>query len=175
MNAHRAAAIAAVTCAAVLSVAACTAGITSAGPSAPAAASSTAASRPSGSATSGLASTMVSVGGPIGHFPVPAGATVVENASEGNETVILLSSVSPSEVSQFYTAELPRDGFTITSNSMASLSAGSDGGIGAGAAIEFSGHGYKGTIGAVANLPTSAPSFGGSNGKNFVGITLTRQ
>ena len=43
------------------------------------------------------------------------------------------------------------------------------------AAIEFTGHGYKGTIGAMSNLPSAAPSFAGVNGKNFTGITLTRQ
>jgi hypothetical protein len=114
---------------------------------------------------------MVSVGGPIGRFPVPAGATVVENITNGNQTVILLSSVPPSEVSSFYTAELPRDGFKITSNTLVT---GNAGGIGAGAAIEFSGHGYKGTIGAVTNLPSPAAEFSGTN-KDVVGITLTRQ
>jgi hypothetical protein len=112
---------------------------------------------------------MVSVGGPIGRFPVPAGATVVENVTDGKQAVVLLSSVTPSEVSRFYTAELPRDGFKITSNTLVT---GNVGGIGAGAAIEFSGHGYRGTIGAVTNLPTPAPEFGGSN-KDFVGVTLT--
>jgi hypothetical protein len=168
MNRYRSAAVALVTGAAGLSLAACSAGITSASatPSPTASASHSAASRPtSGSSSSG---STVSVAG-LGSFPIPARAKVVENATMDKQTVILLGSVSPSQVSSFYSSVLPKDGYKITINTLTSENNGT------GAAIEFTGHGYKGTIGAVSNLPAQAPSFAGVNGKNFTGITLTRQ
>jgi hypothetical protein len=56
-------------------------------------------------------------------------------------------------VSSFYSSVLPKDGYKITMNTLTSENNGT------GAAIEFTGHGYKGTIGALSNLPTQAPSF----------------
>jgi hypothetical protein len=109
------------------------------------------------------------VGGSIGTFPIPSGARVVENVSYGKQIAVILSSIGPARVSGFYTSALPRAGYTITGNSMTTLNNG------AGAAINFTGHGYKGTIGAVSgSLASPAASFGGDS-KNLVGITLTRQ
>jgi hypothetical protein len=94
---------------------------------------------------------------------------VVENVSYGKQIAIILSSISPAKVSSFYTSALPRAGYKITSNSLATLNNG------AGAAIDFTGHGYKGTIGAVSGgLASPAADFGGDS-KNLVGITLTKQ
>ncbi len=165
MNTHRSAALVLATCAAGLSLAACSAGITSSATSSPAA-SSRAASRSAAASPASGSGSAVSVGGSIGSFPIPPKAQVVENATENKQTVIILSSVSPSEVSSFYTVALPRAGYKIASNSLATLNSNT------GAAIEFTGHGYKGTIGAVSNLPTTGVSLGGVSTKNFVGITL---
>lgn len=157
MNGHRSAALALVAGVAALSAAACSAGITVAGP---AATGPPAASSP----VSGVGTT-VSVGGTIGRFPVPPGATVVENGVDNKKIVIILGSVAPAEVSRFYTSALPQYGYRITTNTMASL------GSKTGAEIEFTGHGYKGTIGAVSDLasPGADP---GMLGKDFVGIML---
>jgi hypothetical protein len=169
MNRYRSSVLGLLTCAAGLSLAACSAGVTSASAtsSLTASASHSATARPS--SRSSLSGSTVRVGGSIGSFPIPSGAEVVENATMGKQTVILLGSVGPSQVSSFYSSVLPQDGYKITMNTLAS------GNNGTGAAIEFSGHGYKGTIGALSNLPSPAPSFAGVNGKNFTGITLTRQ
>lgn len=166
MNICRCAALTLVTCAAALSLAACSAGITSATTAPPS--PSHATSRSAAASPSATGST-VSVGGSIGSFPIPPHAKVAENITEGNETVILLGSVSPSEVSSFYATALPRAGYKITMNTLAT--ANND----TGAVIEFSGHGYKGTIGADSNMATTGVSVGGLNGKNFVGITLTKK
>ncbi len=167
MNIRRCAALALVTCAAALSLAACSAGITSATTAPPT--QTPAPSRSASASQSAVAGPPGGGAGPIGSFPIPAHAKVVENITEGNETVILLGSVSPSEVSSFYAAALPRAGYKITMDTLATLNNET------GAAIEFTGHGYKGTIGADSNLATTGVSVGGVNGKNFVGITLTRQ
>ena len=169
MNIYRCAALTLVTCAAALSLAACSAGITSATTAPPTQTQTPAPARSATASQSAVAGTTVSVGGPIGSFPIPTHAKVVENITEGNETVILLGSVSPSEVSSFYAAALPRAGYKITMNTLATMNNET------GAAIEFTGHGYKGTIGADSNLATTGVSVGGVNGKNFVGITLTKK
>lgn len=165
MNICRCAALTAVTCAAALSLAACSAGITSTSQAAP-----SPSQTPSRSATASpsASGSTVSVGGSLGSFPIPAHAKVVENITEGGQTVILLGSVSPSEVSSFYASALPRAGYKITMNTLATMNNNT------GAAIEFTGHGYKGTISAESNIATTGVSVGGLNGKNFVGITLTK-
>ena len=146
MKRYRSAALILVTCTGGLSVAACSAGITSAStvtssPDASSSHSVTASPSPEGS--------LVSVGGSIGSFPVPPGAKVAENIAEGKDIVILFGSVSPAEVSRFYTSVLPRDGYKITDNTLATLNNE------AGAAITFTGHGYKGTIGADSSIPSA--------------------
>jgi hypothetical protein len=165
MNKYRCAALPLVTCAAGLSLAACSAGIT-------VAASSPAASRSTGSSASPAASAStrpsspgrtVTVDGLPGTFPIPSGAEVDEDVTDGKTIVILFSSVTPSVVSSFYASALPRAGYTITLNSASS---------GAYAEITFTGHGYKGSISALSKVPASDVSLGGVSNKNFTGITL---
>jgi hypothetical protein len=103
----------------------------------------------------------------IGNFPVPPGADVVENVTDGTTDDIVLSDVSASEVSSFYGTALPQYGFTVTDNTNAT---GAD--IN-GTAIEFDGHGYKGDIGAATSLGIS--NLSGVLGGNIIGITLTPQ
>ena len=158
MSAYRGMAALTVASAAAVFLAACSAGVTSAGVA-------------SDAGRSGLARSMVSVGGPIGSFPVPAGATVADKMTNSKEIVLLLGSVTPAQVSRFYTAELPRDGYKISGST---LVAGGTGGTGAVVAMEFSGHGYQGTIGALSSLPVPVPQLRGSK-KNVLAVTLTRQ
>ncbi len=107
MNIYRYSALAVVTCAAALSLTACSAGITSTSQAAPSPSQTPSRSATASPATSG---NTVSVGGSLGSFPIPAHAKVVENITESGQTVIILGSVSPSEVSSFYASALPRAG-----------------------------------------------------------------
>jgi hypothetical protein len=174
MNKYRYAPLALVACAAGLSLAACSAGVT-------AATSTPAASRSTGSSASSTASASsspsnssspgrtVTVEGLISTFPIPAGAKLDENVTDDKTILIFLSTVTPTEVSSFYTSALPRAGYTITTNSVTDLN-----GVKI-AAIDFTGHGYKGAISAASKLPASQVSLGGVSNKNFTGITLTQQ
>jgi hypothetical protein len=92
---------------------------------------------------------------------------VVENVTNGTVDDIVLSGVSASEISSFYGSALPQDGYTITDNTNAT---GAD--IN-GTAIEFTGHGYKGDIGAATSLGIS--NISGVLGGEIIGITLTPQ
>jgi hypothetical protein len=157
MNGHRSAALALVAGVAAFAAAACSAGVTSAGPGA--------AGRPAASSPASGGGTTIRVGGTIGRFPIPPGATVVENGVDIKKIVITLGSVTPAEVSRFYASALPRYGYRITTNKMASL------GSKTGAEIDFTGHGYKGGIVAVSDL-TSPGADSGLLGKEFVGIEL---
>jgi hypothetical protein len=106
----------------------------------------------------------VKVGGPLGSFPVPPGAKVVENVTSGRTVDLVLDSVTPSRVSHFYGSALPHAGYTVSNNTSAAGSSF------AGTSIKFTGHGYKGTIGAVAGLSGQSGITG-----NVVGVTLTPQ
>ena len=132
---YRTAMLAAAACAAAISLAACTVTTTAS----PASAGST-----------------VSVSGPIGRFPLPPGAQLINDGTDNGHYDIVFGSVSPSEASRFYTTALPRAGYTITSNS---------------SAAGFTGHGYNGQIGALSSFRISGISFGA----NTVEITLTPQ
>jgi hypothetical protein len=167
MNKYCSAAL--VTSVAVLSLTACSARITSASPPGSSPATSPAAASSPGTATSAGSGTTVHVGGSIGSFPIPSGAKVVESVNYGKQIAIILSSVSPGTVSSFYASALPRAGYTITRDSLATLNNV------AGLAIDFAGHGYKGTIGAVSGGLASAAAIFGGDSKNMVGITLTEQ
>lgn len=190
MNVYRTAAAIAAACLVGVSLTACQGGITTptASSSSPPASSSppstSGSSRPAsspvsgvsgsgatGSATTGSGSsdsgTTVNVNG-IGSFPIPPGADVLENVNDGGTTDIVLSGVSASEISSFYGSALPQAGFTVTDNTNAT---GAD--IN-GTAIEFTGHGYKGDIGATTSLGISGISGLGLGG-NIIGITLTAQ
>lgn len=109
-------------------------------------------------------------GGTVGNFPIPPGATVLYHGNDGTELQIVLSSVTASEVSTYYAGTLPSAGYTITSN---------DSGNGttfSGVGINFTGHGYKGEIGALSgvginNVGSAIAGTGGS----LVGISLDPQ
>ena len=145
---------------AVLAAAACAAGI-------PLAACSvtTTAGPASGSAPPG---STVSVSGPLGRFPVPQGAQVIEDGTSYGHTSIVFGSVSPSEVSSFYAAALPRAGYTIISDSAAT---GDSWSPISGTMIWFTGHGYNGQIGALSSFQIPGLTVGG----NTVEVTLTPQ
>jgi hypothetical protein len=173
MNKHRPAALALAACAASLTVAACSAGTPSAsspttGPAATSsaapssAAPSQGASAASSSAppTSGppIAGRTITVKGPLGSFPVPAAAKVAENIAAGKELVIVFGLITPADVSRFYATALPGAGFTVTINSM--LSKGGD----TGALIQFTGHGYQGSIDSLDRFPgASVAGIGDTN------------
>ena len=185
MNSYRLMAMTVTSCAAGLSLAACTAGITKANPvtspsptashnvSSPAASPSHTASA-SASAGSGYT---VRVEAPIGTFPIPRGAQVVANMPCGKQDLIELGSVTPPQVSTFYTSALPRAGYKVTNNTLTSdPNTGAAQGM---AEITFTGHGYAGLIIALANLGADAsasPSVTGlpsSIAKNALEISLT--
>jgi len=148
MNHYRTAVLTTAACAAGISLAACSVTTTASPASSPA-----------------LAGSTVSVSGPIGRFPVPPGAQVIDDGSDNGHYDIVFGSVSPSVVSRFYTTALPRAGYTITSNSSAAGDSFS------GTGIWFTGHGYNGQIGALSSFHISGISFG----RNIVEITLTPQ
>src|SRR6266581_5151080 len=148
MNHSRTAVLAAAACAAGISLAACSVTTTASPASSPASAGST-----------------VSVSGPIGRFPVPPDAQLIDDGTDNGHYDIVFASVSPSEVSRFYTTALPRAGYTIISNSSATGDSFS------GTGIWFTGHGYSGQIGALSSFHIPGISLGG----NTVEITLTPQ
>jgi hypothetical protein len=182
MNAYRPVAVATTCCVIGLSLAACTAGITAAGSGTPGSpATSPAASALAATAHTTLAAASpagaVSVDAPIGSFPVPHGAKVIASTTCDKQVVIELGSVTPKQASTFYLLALPRAGYRITGNTL--VDSNGDGLPGAAAEIDFTGHGYKGQISAVADMgalastgpsPVSVPS---NMAKNFSTITLT--
>lgn len=183
MNTYRLVAMAAITFSAGLSVAACTAGITTPSPATSRtpvtshAASSPAAPASHTSPAPATSADMISVDAPVGTFPVPHGAQVVFNSACDKQVIIELSAVTPSQASSFYMSELPQAGYKITGNTL--LTDAGNALPGAAAEIEFTGHGYKGTIAALSDLgalastgasPTDLPS---NIAKNFLTIMLT--
>jgi hypothetical protein len=187
MKTYRFMAMAVTTCAVGLSLAACSAGISAKSPvtprspdtsstaSSPGASSPAASPSPTASAAASPADT-ISVAGPIGSFPIPHGAQVVANMPCAEQSIIELSSVTPVQAQTFYASALPRAGYTIRSNILASdPKTGAPQGI---AEIMFSGHRYTGLILATANLGAEAsadPSIGplpSNVSKNFVEISL---
>jgi hypothetical protein len=181
MNVYRLIATSVTTCAVGLSLAACTAGITTANPrTSPSPAASRTASSPAAShSTSASASPAdtVRVDAPIGSFPIPHEAQVVANMPCGKQILIELGSVTPAQVSTFYTSALPQAGYNITDNTLTSdPDTGTPQGM---AEITFTGHGYTGLIIAMANLGAEAsadPSMAdlpSSIAKNALEISLT--
>jgi hypothetical protein len=158
--------------------AACSAGITSASP--PKAPTTPASHHPAPppthpaapSPSPSLAASTVSVTG-LGSFPIPAGAQVAANIACGKGAIIEASPVTPAAAAAFYTAALPRAGYTITTNTLGSVP-----GSGRIETVIFTGHGYSGLIIATANLSsagsgtTSAPAISGSLSRNVLEITL---
>ena len=106
-----------------------------------------------------------SVSGPLGRFPLPQGAQVIEDSADYGHYSIVFGSVSPSAASSFYATALPRAGYTIISHSSATGDSFS------GTGIWFTGHGYNGQIGALSSFQIPGFSLGG----NTVEITLTPQ
>jgi hypothetical protein len=176
MNKHRPAALALAACAVSLTLAACSAGTPSA--SSPATSSASAAATSTGAPSSGapsqgasagvssapptsgppIAGRTITVKGALGSFPVPAAAKVAENIAAGKELVIVFGLITPAEVSRFYATALPKAGFTVTINSM--LSKGGD----TGALIQFTGHGYQGSIDSLDKFPgASVAGIGDTN------------
>jgi hypothetical protein len=176
MNSYRCAAVALATCAAALSLAACSAGVTTAGP--PAAPSRGTSAATAAATTSGRASasptaskppasgTMIQVSGAIGRFPVPTGAKVAENISSSQETVVIFGSISPAKVSAFYAQALPKAGYTITGNSVLTESGNVV------AAIQFSGHGFKGNIDSLSKFTGSGVGLGGLSDRNVTTVAF---
>ena len=148
MNRPRTAALAAAACTAGISLAACSVTTTASPASSPAPVGNT-----------------VSVSGPLGGFPIPPGAQVIEDSTDSGHYSIVFGSVSPSAASSFYATALPRAGYTIISHSSATGDSFS------GTGIWFTGHGYNGQIGALSSFQIPGFSLGG----NTVEITLTPQ
>jgi hypothetical protein len=160
MNKYRSAALALATCAAGLAVAACSAGT----PTASSASTSTdtpsqgVVSTAPPSTGAPIPARMLVVNGKLGSFPVPASAKVVENMAGGQALVVVFGLIAPADVARFYATALPQAGYTVTTNSM--LQKGGD----SGAYIVFSGHGYRGTVDALAQFPgTSVAGLGDKN------------
>ena len=74
----------------------------------------------------------------------------------------MFGSVVPADVSRFYATELPKAGYSVSTNSM--LTKGGD----HGAYIVFSGHGFKGTIDSLDQFP--GMSMAGIGDKNVTTI-----
>ncbi len=115
-----------------------------------------------------VAGSTVSVSGPIGRFPLPPGAQVIEDSADYGHYSIVFGSVTPSAAASFYATALPRAGYTIISDSSAT---GDSWGSFSGTGIWFAGHGYNGQIGALSSVQIPGFSLGG----NTVEITLTPQ
>jgi ABC-type phosphate transport system substrate-binding protein len=167
MNKYRSTALALACCAASVSVAACTAGITTASsPTTSAPAPTHSASVPAAASSRAPSGRMIKVTGSVGSFPVPAGAKVTENiAIDQKDVVVAFGSVTPANVSSFYATALPRAGYTISGNSVVTQDGGTV------AFVFFSGHGYKGDIGALSKAPASEASLGLGT-KNVTTITF---
>ena len=170
MNRYRPAAVALTACAASLSLTACTAGITTASTAttSPAArnSSSASASASVSQAAPAIASRTIKVSGEFGSFPIPARAKVAENVASDRGAIVFFDRVNPAKVSSFYAQALPRDGYTITANSVISQSGGTV------AFIQFTGHGVKGTIDALSKFTDSSVSIAGLGHKNVTTISI---
>jgi hypothetical protein len=168
MKRYRSTALALACCAASVSGAACTAGISTA-----TTAPTTSAPAPSHSASVAVSSPSpagsgrrITIGGSIGSFPVPAKAKVAENVAGSQEIVVIFSSISPAQVSSFYATALPRAGYSISNNSVLSQSGSTV------AIIQFSGHGYKGNIDALAHFSDPKVNVAGLGTKNVTTVSL---
>ena len=87
---------------------------------------------------------------PIGAFPIPPGSAGGGQQTCGKQVLIELSAVTPAQASASTTSALPRAGYKITDNS--TFNDGGNGRPSGVALIDFTGHGYKGTIDAVADM-----------------------
>jgi hypothetical protein len=111
----------------------------------------------------------VNVGGSLGTFPIPPGASVVDNTTSSGQVGIAFTGVTAAETTTFYTAALPSAGYTITQNQQVT------GDSYTGTGIKFTGHGYDGSIGALSGTGIlGGLSINGTTGA-VVGVTLTPQ
>ena len=172
MRNYRAAALAAAACAVSLAVAACTAGITTVAPpatrtpptSAPAPARSASVAAAASNAVS--AGRMITISGSVGSFPVPAGAKVASNMGDGQSVEVFFSMVTPENVASFYATALPRAGYIISVNSVVTENGDTV------AIINFSGHGYQGTVDTEAKAFAPSVTIPGLGTKNVTTISL---
>lgn len=135
MNMHRTAAAVTACCLAGAGVTGCSAGITSG----------------SGSNSPGAhQDAKVSLGGQLGDFPLPPGATVTSKIVSGSGDILVLSGVKPEQAASFYTSALPSDGYTIAD----SITGGQ------GTVIVFTGHGYRGGVLGSTGAPSWFPGKG---------------
>lgn len=193
MKVYRVTALTALACAAGLSLAACSGGIstvaqspaTSAPPASTAAASNAAtsnaaaASAPAAGSTASVGvsvsgapaagtATTITVGGGIGTFPLPPGASVIENSVDNGKPSLAFTGVTASELTTFYAASLPSYGYTITENDAASGTSVT------GTTIKFTGHGYNGDIGGMSGTGSiGGVSLGTTTSGGVTGITFT--
>lgn len=83
---------------------------------------------------------------------------MISNISCDKETIVELGAITVPKASSFYNSVLPEDGYKITGNSL--IDTTGEGVSGPVAEIEFTGHGYKGTIAALSNLGSAMASAG---------------
>jgi hypothetical protein len=151
--------------AACLSLAACSAGITTTSSATTAATSSSSPSRTAAASSSSASDgRMIEVSGSIGRFPVPAGAKVAENVSTSAGIAIMFSKITPAKVQSFYTQALPKAGYRVTGDQSFSGSSGV-------MIMQFTGHGFKGTISTMAKADPS-DTLPGVGTKNVTSILL---
>lgn len=170
MNTYRSIALIAASCAAGLSVAACSAGTPSASSSTASSPASSHSATPvvsSAVPTTGppIAGRMITVKGKIGSFPIPAAAKVGENTSGGSSLLVVFGLVAPADVARFYATALPHAGFTVTSNALVTQGAQN------GAIVQFTGHGFKGSIESVAQFPGA--SLAGIGATNITTVVMS--
>jgi hypothetical protein len=128
----------------IMALAACSAGVTS-----PSATSAVPSKPVNGGSTVHLAA-------PLGSFPIPHGAGVLESVVAGTGSTIMLGNITAAAADSFYSAALPADGFVISEHDSAS------GGGASGMSMLFTGHGYKGEIATMSVAePTGLASFAG--------------
>ena len=162
--------VAVTACATGLSLTACSAGITTASQSPPSPSVGRAVSTSSGSPSpspspsspspSASPFDTITVDSPLHTFPVPHGAQVLYNTTCDQEILVELGGVTVDQTSSFYNSVLPKDGYKITGNSLIDSSGvGLSGPV---AEIQFTGHGYKGTISALSNFASDMASAGAS-------------
>ena len=150
MTMHRAAAAVAAGGLAVAGVTACSAGIT--GPSGNSSSSNPPSS--SGSPPAAHGDSKVSLGGQLGSFPLPPGASVTTKIISEPGDILVLSGVKAGPAASFYSSALPGDGYKISDNITGN----------SGTVIVFTGHGYRGGVfgatGTSSQLPSSVSSLG---------------
>jgi hypothetical protein len=91
------------------------------------------------------------------------------NLPEGRDRLIIFSSITPHAAQSFYTAALPRAGYTVSSSAMMTQD---DSPL---LEIQFTGHGYGGMIFAGSNISGVAADLGSAAGKDLLEIELTKK